>query len=37
MLLAGTAIAETYHYQPDEDVVGNISIHTVQDGDIFYS
>ena len=34
-LLMGVASAETYHYQPGEDVVGNISIHSIQDGDNF--
>ncbi len=31
----GAAIAETYHYRPGEDVVGNISIHTLKEGDNF--
>ncbi len=35
VLLMGAAIAETYHYHPGEDVVGNIGIHTIQDGDNF--
>lgn len=29
------ALAQTYHYNPSEDVVGNISIHTIQEGDNF--
>jgi len=35
MLLMGSAIAETYNYRPGEDVIGNISIHTIQEGDNF--
>ncbi|MFK8027823.1 MAG: L,D-transpeptidase family protein [Gammaproteobacteria bacterium] len=31
----GTAMAETYHYHTGEDVIGNISIHTIKDGDNF--
>jgi L,D-transpeptidase ErfK/SrfK len=34
-LLMGEAFAETYSYQPGDDVVGNIAIHTIQDGDNF--
>lgn len=29
------SLAETYHYPISDDVVGNIAIHTIQDGDNF--
>ena len=34
-LLAESTIADTYYYRPGEDVIGNISIHTIKDGDNF--
>lgn len=34
-MFIGTAIAQTYHYHSDEDVIGNISIHTIKEGDNF--
>lgn len=33
--LLQSALAQTFHYNPSEDVVGNISIHTIQEGDNF--
>ncbi len=30
-----SALAQTYHYHIDEDVIGNIAIHTIRDGDNF--
>ncbi len=35
MLLMDSTVAETYSYPPGEDVIGNISIHTIQEGDNF--
>jgi len=35
IVLCRTAIAQTYHYNVREDVIGNVSIHTIQDGDNF--
>lgn len=33
--LSNASFAQTYHYNINEDVVGNISIHTIQEGDNF--
>lgn len=35
VLMLGNVQAQTYRYHPGNDVVGNISIHTIQDGDNF--
>jgi len=35
IVVCRTAIAQTYHYNVREDVIGNVSIHTIQDGDNF--
>ena len=35
MIFAHQSIAQTYHYNVNEDVVGNIAIHTIQEGDNF--
>lgn len=34
-VLSKVSVAQTYHYDISEDVVGNISIHTIQEGDNF--
>lgn len=35
IVLCRTAVAQTYHYNVNEDVVGNVSLHTIQEGDNF--
>jgi len=35
MLSSPSLMAQTYHYHIDEDVVGNIALHTIQEGDNF--
>ena len=35
LFVSESILAQTFHYNINEDVVGNISIHTIQDGDNF--
>lgn len=35
LVMANSLYAQTYLYAPSDDVVGNISIHTIQEGDNF--
>lgn len=35
VLITQPLLAQTYHYDINEDVVGNIAIHTIQEGDNF--
>lgn len=35
MIFGHQVVAQTFHYNANDDVVGNISIHTIQEGDNF--